>query len=418
MTETFKYDHLDRLDTILFNNAVSEMVYDAFGPMGVFAVYEELGSFTGTPKFDRGYTGHEHLCTFGLINMKFTLSERSAKLCLGTAERSELGEANGRVCDPVMCCFLSVDTYVQDPGSPQNFNRYAYCLNNPLRYVDPSGELFWVIPNIGYSKDGGLSFGLTFVSGGYSFRNEQAFASVGITAGLSPYSGVPISTNYLTLGASCDLTYSKATGVNVGVTGNLSAWSYNTTAKSWNYNPSVSVMVCPEHTTNLIRGQGFRSNDQVLQRFVANNQHQQALDYFGFEGRYDSDCPDPGITDRKGLTITYGDQAFENGFDFLYFTADHEQRHLADFKSDKYKGFDGPLDDIAHAEEEWSTYLYNYRRQGLYIKHGLNLRDRIEKYGIGAGVYDVVTVTPHGSSNIIGFAPKWYDFVYYIPRLY
>ena len=71
-----------------------------------------MGNFTGTPKFDRGYTGHEHLCTFGLINMKFTLSERSAKLCLGTAERSELGEANGRVYDPVMSCFLSVDTYV------------------------------------------------------------------------------------------------------------------------------------------------------------------------------------------------------------------------------------------------------------------------------------------------------------------
>jgi hypothetical protein len=25
----------------------------------------------------------------------------------------------------------------------QNFNRYAYCLNNPLIYTDPSGEFFW-----------------------------------------------------------------------------------------------------------------------------------------------------------------------------------------------------------------------------------------------------------------------------------
>ena len=106
-------------------NTIEEIIN---GPMGVFAMYEELGSvttvtnasgaivqelsydawgnlrnpatwsgsFTGTPKFDRGYTGHEHLCTFGLINMKFTLSERSAMLCLSTAERGELGEANGR----------------------------------------------------------------------------------------------------------------------------------------------------------------------------------------------------------------------------------------------------------------------------------------------------------------------------------
>ena len=74
------------------------------------------GSFTGRPKFDRGFTGHEHLYGFGLINM------------------------NGRMYDPVMSSFLSVDNYVQAPDFSQSFNRYAYCLNNPLKYVDPSGE--------------------------------------------------------------------------------------------------------------------------------------------------------------------------------------------------------------------------------------------------------------------------------------
>ena len=33
MTETFKYDNLDRLDTVLFNNTVSRMAYDAYGRM-------------------------------------------------------------------------------------------------------------------------------------------------------------------------------------------------------------------------------------------------------------------------------------------------------------------------------------------------------------------------------------------------
>ncbi|MCQ2319551.1 MAG: RHS repeat-associated core domain-containing protein, partial [Bacteroidales bacterium] len=73
---------------------------------------------TDAPLFDRGYTGHEHLYAFGLINM------------------------NGRVYDPLMSSFLSPDNYVQCPDNPQNFNRYAYCLNNPLRYTDPSGEVF------------------------------------------------------------------------------------------------------------------------------------------------------------------------------------------------------------------------------------------------------------------------------------
>ena len=45
--------------------------------------------------------------------------------------------------------FLSVDQYVQSPGNSQNFNRYAYCLNNPLRYVDPNGELWWEAAIVG-----------------------------------------------------------------------------------------------------------------------------------------------------------------------------------------------------------------------------------------------------------------------------
>ena len=67
--------------------------------------------------FDRGFTGHEYLYGFDLINM------------------------NGRMYDPVMSSFLSVDNYVQEPDNSQSFNRYAYCFNNPLRYTDPSGEV-------------------------------------------------------------------------------------------------------------------------------------------------------------------------------------------------------------------------------------------------------------------------------------
>ena len=71
---------------------------------------------TDEPLFDRGFTGHEHLYNFGLINM------------------------NGRVYDPYMSTFLSPDNYVQDSTSQQGFNHYAYCFYNPLKYVDPTGE--------------------------------------------------------------------------------------------------------------------------------------------------------------------------------------------------------------------------------------------------------------------------------------
>jgi hypothetical protein len=44
--------------------------------------------------------------------------------------------------DPLLGRFLSPDPHVQAPTDPQNFNRYSYCLNNPLKYTDPDGE-FW-----------------------------------------------------------------------------------------------------------------------------------------------------------------------------------------------------------------------------------------------------------------------------------
>ncbi|MEI6820794.1 MAG: RHS repeat-associated core domain-containing protein [Bacteroidota bacterium] len=68
-----------------------------------------------THLFSRGFTGHEHLDAFGLINM------------------------NGRCYDPLLGRILSPDPELQDPANIQNYNRYSYCLNNPLKYTDPSG---------------------------------------------------------------------------------------------------------------------------------------------------------------------------------------------------------------------------------------------------------------------------------------
>ncbi len=51
--------------------------------------------------------------------------------------------------DPIIGRFLSPDPYVQMPDFSQNFNRYSYCLNNPLIYTDPSGEFFWAALAIG-----------------------------------------------------------------------------------------------------------------------------------------------------------------------------------------------------------------------------------------------------------------------------
>jgi len=48
---------------------------------------------------------------------------------------------NGRVYDPLTAQFFSPDPFIQAPGNWLNHNRFGYVLNNPMRYVDPSGEI-------------------------------------------------------------------------------------------------------------------------------------------------------------------------------------------------------------------------------------------------------------------------------------
>ncbi len=113
----------------------------------------------------RGFTGHEHLPWFGLINM------------------------NARLYDPLLCRFLSPDPYVQAPDFTQSFNRYSYGLNNPLSYTDPSGEYWHLI--IGAAVGGivnWLANGCEFTWKGLGYFAVGAFAgavSAGIGAGVS-----------------------------------------------------------------------------------------------------------------------------------------------------------------------------------------------------------------------------------------
>lgn len=105
-------DHLGSLTGLYENGGVKthEASYDAWG-------IRTLGQ-TNMPLVTRGFTGHEHLDGLRLIDMK------------------------GRLYDPELGRFLSPDNYIQSPYDPQNYNRYSYCLNNPLRFTDPSGNNF------------------------------------------------------------------------------------------------------------------------------------------------------------------------------------------------------------------------------------------------------------------------------------
>jgi len=101
-----------------------EYSYDAWGNLrnpdtqALYAQDEQPNLFLG-----RGFTGHEHLPFCNLINM------------------------NARLYDPAVGRFLSPDPYVQSSDFSQGYNRYSYCLNNPLRYTDPTGENYYSTNN-------------------------------------------------------------------------------------------------------------------------------------------------------------------------------------------------------------------------------------------------------------------------------
>jgi RHS repeat-associated protein len=105
----------------------------------------------------RGYTGHEHLTPFGLINM------------------------NARLYDAALGRFLSPDPYVQAPDFSQNFNRYSYCVNNPLKFTDRDGKFFWIPILIGAA----INVAMQGLSG-----NIHNFAGFMVAAGIGGLSGL------------------------------------------------------------------------------------------------------------------------------------------------------------------------------------------------------------------------------------
>jgi RHS repeat-associated protein len=114
-------DHLGSLHTLTREDGTVDEVldFDAWGRRRTFDSATHRYTYASVQsQTDRGFTGHEMLDAVGLIHM------------------------NGRIYDPTLGRFLSVDPLVQEAGNLQNLNRYTYVLNNPLSLTDPSGFNF------------------------------------------------------------------------------------------------------------------------------------------------------------------------------------------------------------------------------------------------------------------------------------
>ncbi len=111
------YLHRDHLGSVVMvSDQDGNFVAREYAPYGEVrtATDEEAEAFP----VRRGFTGHEQLEALSLVH------------------------ANGRLYDPAIGRFLSPDPVIPAPLLTQSYNRYAYVLNNPLAFTDPSGHFF------------------------------------------------------------------------------------------------------------------------------------------------------------------------------------------------------------------------------------------------------------------------------------
>lgn len=122
------------------------------------------------------------------------------------------------------------------------------------------------------------------------------------------------------------------------------------------------------------------------------NHKNNFIQYFGFEGEYDSKSRFAGYVDENG-NIVYGNLAFSDNFDYLAYVASEEKFHQIEFRT-KYKNVN--WDDNSFEtnnlkiEGEYDAKINQYHNQGLFRKAYSNMTtNRIIKeinyYGVQLG---------------------------------
>ena len=177
MEERFTYDsfyypltdHLGSWNKVMDEdkNIVQQTHFDPWGNRMSYTAWNTPQTQTSFP-FSRGFTGHEHYDRFKIIN------------------------ANARLYDPVIGRFFSPDPFVQAPDFTQNYNRYSYCLNNPVMYSDPTGEVFGIDDLIAAAVLGAIFNSFTQIVAGNVNNVGDFFLAAGIGA-LSGAAGTYVS---------------------------------------------------------------------------------------------------------------------------------------------------------------------------------------------------------------------------------
>jgi len=122
------------------NTNVHAQQYD---PVFYYYHTDHLGSSSIITDRNGTLVKHYEYCAFGKeryasANPAFAMSHRFTGQILD--DETGLYFYESRYYDPELGRFTQPDTIVPDPDDPQTLNRYTYTLNNPLKYVDPTGH--------------------------------------------------------------------------------------------------------------------------------------------------------------------------------------------------------------------------------------------------------------------------------------
>ncbi len=173
--------------------------------------------------------------------------------------------------DPYLNRFISPDSIIPDPANPQSLNRYAYCYNNPLKYVDANGHFPWIVV-------GGL-VGMAVAYGGQVVGNLNSGMELGaaLTTNIDP---AAIATGGLIGMAAGTGIGLLAPGITSLATGGTLAAAAGTTVSA-----ACTDGDCTNEASMIIRG-----GNQVLQGVSADGDPTNEASTFGellyqFSGR-------------------------------------------------------------------------------------------------------------------------------------
>jgi len=226
-----------------------------------------------------------------VANHKFTGKELDAS--------TGLYYYGARYYDAEIGRFISADPIVQKFANPQTLNRYSYCNNNPINYVDPTGHGWFkkflgkivgavaaVVTLIATGGNVGAAFAAfnitdTAISGAqalyYGASPSRVLGSIALSIGLNifvPGGGFNSSNLLLQIGVHAARGAAISAGTAAAVSGDVEG------AAAWGAGAGgLGGFFSSQQFQNTLEGYGFRSNEGVAVSLLKDGDFEQALKF-------------------------------------------------------------------------------------------------------------------------------------------